>query len=263
MSDDETDYSIAFEDWCKITTQLVNAHDLKVLALPDDKFDVGCKSTASAVPAHYAAPERVAGILQKLGKEKAAKYLRDKLPQLPKIRSGDLGELLATEFIREHTPYTVPINRLRWKDHRNMPLRGDDVIGVTEDEVEIAFLKSEVKSRKSLSASVVASARAALDANGGLPSPHALAYVSDRLHETGQDALSDRILRSQLQDGITVHQVEHLLFTFSANTPGKLLEADLNAYGGQIHQNDVGFHAVKHQEFIATVFEIVEADNKP
>jgi hypothetical protein len=83
--------------------------------------------------------------------------LREKLPQTPKIRSGDLGEILATQYIDERTAYKAPIKRLRWKDHREMPLRGDDVIGIAlpDGNAPIRFLKSEVKSRKSLSTKVV------------------------------------------------------------------------------------------------------------
>lgn len=260
MPKDKPTLSMDFADWSEITTTSVNAHELRVLVIPDDKFRFGCESVAAVVPSHYAAPARIADILKMFGKGKAAQYLRNKLPSLRRIRSGDLGEVLATEYIRGHTFYVVPINRLRWKDHRNMPLRGDDVIGISiaADDEALSFLKCEVKSRKSLSANVVKLAREALNANGGMPSPHALAYISDRLHEMGQDDLSDRILGAQLQAGISANQVEHLLFTFSANAPEKLLRNDLEAYDGNVHEVAVGLHATKHQEFIAAVYELVE-----
>jgi len=118
----------------------------------------------------YASPDRIAHILEKLGKSKAAAYVREKLPKGNKPRSGDLGEILATQYIDECTEYDVPIRRLRWKDHREMAMRGDDVIGIGSAEVDlpIRFIKSETKSRLALSTAVVLEARLALNDNGGL-----------------------------------------------------------------------------------------------
>jgi hypothetical protein len=87
--------------------------------------------TATAVPAHYAAEERIAGALAGLGKVAAAKMITDLLPQTPQIRSGDLGEIYATEWIDGHSGYRAPIKRLRWKDHRNMAMRGDAILAPT------------------------------------------------------------------------------------------------------------------------------------
>ena len=72
----------------------------------------------------------MASTLERLGKPAAAEKLRIKLPQVTKIRSGDIGEILTTDYIDEETVFSVPIKKLRWKDHRNMAMRGDDVIGV-------------------------------------------------------------------------------------------------------------------------------------
>jgi hypothetical protein len=121
------------------------------------------------VPTHYAAEERVADILRRLGKPAAAQFVEGKLPTSKSIRSGDLGEILATEWIASRGDYHVPINRLRWKDHRNMAMRGDDVIGIHQDPQtnRLSFLKTEVKSRVTLGPAVVAEARASLDKNGG------------------------------------------------------------------------------------------------
>jgi hypothetical protein len=207
----------------------------------------------------------MAAILEKFGKQKAATYLRDKLPQNPKVRSGDLGEILATQYIDECTSYKAPIKRLRWKDHREMAMRGDDVIGIQlpTGTASIKFLKSEVKSRKSLSVEVVEEARLALSSGGGLPSPHALAFVSDRLHETGEDELADLISCAQLNDGISAQQVQHLIFTFCGNQPDALLKTDLENYNGPIQQNAVGLRVAKHQEFISAVYNKLGTRHEP
>jgi hypothetical protein len=85
---------------------------------------------AAAVPDHCASVEHIARILERFGKTVAAAHIHEKLPDTKPIRSGDLGEILATEYNAEQTSYRVPIKRLRWKDHRNMAMRGDDVISI-------------------------------------------------------------------------------------------------------------------------------------
>jgi hypothetical protein len=94
-----------------------------------------------------------------------------KLPTTKALRSGDLGEIYATEWIDAHSGgYHAPIKRLRWKDYRNMAMRGDDVIGIFQDAdtKRLKFLKTEAKSRVTLTAQVLAEARAGLDKDGGL-----------------------------------------------------------------------------------------------
>ena len=117
--------------------------------------------------------------------------MKTKLPTKKNIRSGDLGEILSTEFIDAETPYQVSIKRLRWKDHRDMAMRGDDVIGIipASEDKKINFLKTEAKSRAALNTATVQQARAALNDHDGLPSPHALAFVADRLYEMGNEEL--------------------------------------------------------------------------
>ena len=64
--------------------------------------------------------------MKRLGYKVAAKILSEAMPQTPKGRSGDLGEILATELVEEEIGLRVPVRRLRYKDGRNMAMRGDD-----------------------------------------------------------------------------------------------------------------------------------------
>jgi hypothetical protein len=199
-------------------------------------------------------------MLRKLGKRAVADYLRTKLPTKKTIRSGDLGEIIATEYIDECTEFTAPIKRLRWKDHRDMSMRGDDVIGIyfSTKEERVRFLKSEAKSISSLNARTIQNAREALDGNNGLPSSHSLSFVADRLSEMGQTEIADMINRAQLLDGVRQEQVEHMVFTLSGNDPVKFLRTHLNAYKGPIRQRFVGLRMRAHQDFIESVFAGVQ-----
>jgi hypothetical protein len=251
-----------FEDWCQADEEAVGDHRLKVLTGIAANLAVARDATAQILPTHYASEEHIAALLQRLGKPASASYIRNKLPEGPRIRSGDLGEILATEYVAEQAEFSVPIKRLRWKDHRNMAMRGDDIIAVriSQDGAAPEFLKAESKSRATLGADAVTQARAALNSDDGCPSPHALSFVADRLRETGNVQLADAIDDAQLINGIVPTQVEHMLFVFCGNSPTALLRGDLQAYGGQVSQSNIGLRIADHQQFIKDVYTKVIAD---
>ncbi len=253
---------VQFNDWCSTSDARVGAHFLRVLAGDPTKINIGIGAAAAVVPTHYAAEERISRILAQLGKPQAAAFVEGKLPTNKSIRSGDLGEILATEFITGYTQYQVPIKRLRWKDHRNMAMRGDDVVGFRQDPANgsLSFLKTEAKSRIALAAGVLAEARIGLDKDGGLPSAHALSFISDRLAELGDDALADAINSAQLKTGIQPQSVQHLLFTFSGNDPLQYLTTSLQTYAGSIAQWSVGVRVDGHGAFVGAVYDLVIAN---
>ena len=253
---------IDFPIWCDTARESVGTHELSIITSRPENISDGRDAVAAIVPEHYAAEEQVARILRRLGRPEAAAFIENKLPTTKSIRSGDLGEILATEYIASETPYDVPIKRLRWKDHRNMAMRGDDVIGLMRDQAtgRLHFLKTEAKSRAALAGGVVTEAREGLDKEAGLPSEHALEFISARLMEAGEDALADAIDDALLKHGIAPHTVSHLLFTFSGNHPGNILRANLQGYAGGYPQNYVGVRIDAHGAFIADVYDRVIAD---
>ncbi len=162
---------VQFNDWCVSADGQVGNHFHRVMTGQAGNLAAGVQATAAVVPGHYASEEHVARALRRLGKPAAAALIEGKLPTTKAIRSGDLGEIYATEWIDAHSGgYHAPIKRLRWKDHRNMAMRGEDVIGMLQDPQTklLRFLKTEAKSRVTLTAQVVAEARASLDRDGGL-----------------------------------------------------------------------------------------------
>jgi hypothetical protein len=253
---------LAFADWCDRQDAAIRQHEISLLSAQAAHLQAGRDMLAAVVPTHYASEERIAGLLARLGKPQAAQFIREKLPESRQIRSGDLGEILATEFVAEEAIFVVPIRRLRWKDHRNMAMRGDDLIAVRvpPQRPPLEFLKCETKSRANLASEVVVEARAALDKDRGLPAPHALAFVADRLRETGNQLLADMIDSAQLENGILPAQVSHLLFVFCGNNPNNILNGNLQAYRGAIEQTYVGFRVTVHQQFIKDVYDQVIAN---
>lgn len=256
-----------FDDWCLSVDKPVGNHLRRVLTGQAANLQTGIQATAAIIPEHYASEEHVARALARLGKPAAAALIEGKLPTTKTIRSGDLGEIYATEWIDAHSGgYRAPIKRLRWKDHRNMAMRGEDVIGILQDPEtqRLHFLKTEAKSRAALTAQVLVEARTGLDKNDGLPSAHALSFISARLLELDDLPLVDAIDDALLKHGIPLQNVRHLLFTFSGNAPDVLLAASLQDYPGPINQWGIGLRVEGHAAFIGAVYDQVIANaNKP
>lgn len=163
----------------------------------------GVDWAASQIPNQYTGPDRVAAILADLGKPAAAEYLEGKLPISKRTRSGDLGEIIGAQYAALELGFRV-VERLRWKDHREMSMRGDDLVGVraaTNGSLEL--LKGEAKSRATLGSATVTDADLALRRDRGRPLPHALSFVADRLHELGEHALANLVDDAQLTTGIS------------------------------------------------------------
>jgi len=247
-----------FEKWCDETQAEADKHDLTLITTKDGGFDIGLEKVAAILPDEYASPLRLARILERLGKPAAAKYLEGKLPTKKRARSGDIGEVLAISYIEERTVFDESVNKLRWKDSREMALRGDDMLAVgLTDQGNMLFLKGESKSRAKLSNSPVEDARKSLNNYDGLPNPHSLSYLSDRFADAGRDDLANKIDEEMLIKGVNLKDVTHMIFTFSGNNPETYLMTDLKAYDGNIDQWSVGLQVEGHQDFIAGVYQKV------
>jgi len=241
--------------WCKRTCQAIrpNQH-IRYFVAEAAKVHAAVATVSAILPQHYASAARIADIFDKLGKKASAEYVKDKFPTTPKLRFGELGEILAANYLTDYSPYKT-VYKLHTKDHREMAMRGDDILGVWPGSpTGLRFLKGEVKSRATLTAPTIREARAALRASCNRPTPHALAAFADRLNEQGQSSLSDAILQCQYKLGIKLDQVTHLLFTFSGNDPGALLKAELTSYMGKVRQHVVGLQVSDPAVFVRKVY---------
>ena len=249
-----------FTEWCSQNEIPSAKHKLQVFVANPAKRDHAVTVVAASIPDNYSSPKRIAGLLSRLGRAAVAKYITEKLPTSLAIKSGDLGEILCTSYVHEATTFNLGIKRLRWKDHRNMSMRGDDMLafslGATGQDLKV--LKAEVKSRAKMQTSVIDEARAALSDHQELPSAHAISFVADRLGEMGNKALQDALDDVQLNKGFRKSKVTHMLFTLSGNIPSKMLSANLSGYAGNVSQHYVGVHISDHKEFINDVFVAVE-----
>jgi hypothetical protein len=210
------------------------------------------------VRSHYVDPAIIADDVAHYGYEGAARVLREQMPAEGRSRSGDMGEILATEYVNRLTDFHVPVFRLRFKDGRELALRGDDLIGVRVVEDRLNCLKGEAKSRIAMAPDVIAQARAALDNHGGEPSKHSLGFVSCvllRSSDPRREALGRLLRNAMVARGMPRGGITHMIFALSGNDAAEMLRADLAAYGGDITQRSVSLVIEDHAVFISAVFD--------
>ena len=250
-----------FRKWCRVKRCDV-ASDKTLFLLTEKRADRTplTRHIVKVIRSHYHDLELIAQDVERLGHEAASKILRSRIPKRHNVRSGDLGEILGTEFFDGHTKFRIPIRRLRYKDHRDMALRGDDIIGVSEsNNGTIELLKAEAKSRTKLRSQDVHTARSALMQNDGLPAPYSLVFVSDRLLESkGRDRRLGRKLRDRLgSDRMNDSVITHGLYLLCGNRAKTLLYRDLTNTDSQHDQIVVGMQITDLRDFVTRIYEEV------
>lgn len=134
-------------------------------------------------------------------------------------------------------------------------MRGEDLIGIAQENGCVRFLKGESKSRSNLTPSVLVEAREALKANDGRPTQHAMSFVMNRLFDQGQEDLALVFENYMLMRTIALQDLVHLIFTLSGNNASDNLELDLRNCDDSIEQHSISLCIPDHQDFIASVYE--------
>lgn len=218
------------------------------------------RTLAPVIRSHYQDLDQIANDVASLGNEAASRILQARIPDRYSSQAADLGEILGAEFFDAHTKFSIPIKKLRYKDHRNTPLRGDDIIGVSEsDDGTIQLLKAEAKSRAQLHSNDIKKARQALVENDGQPAAHTLVFITDRLLESSGD---DRRLGQRLRNEFALAKLEntkitHGLSILCGDDPRKLLIKDLSQVDSEYDQIVIGMQVTDLREFIANMYEEV------
>ncbi len=252
-----------YKKWCDATKEEDKRKRYWAFVEKNGGRDEIREELAETMRSHYDRLDRIADDVARLGFKVAAEILRAQLPQTTKGRSGDLGEILATELVEEEIGLRVPVRRLRYKDGRNMAMRGDDFIGAgySNDGSALWFLKGEAKSNKVLGKTTVASARKVLNRDNGRCTPDSLAFVANRLLESADedDVRLGRNIRDEVGlKALPADRIDHMLFTVSGNGPHASLKEDFSAAGTNRDHYVVNLHIEDHQDFIKEMFEKAE-----
>ncbi len=253
---------VLYKKWCDATKEEDERKRYWAYVEKDGGRDEIREELADTIRSHYDRLDRIADDVERLGYKVAAEILRAQLPQTVKGRSGDLGEILATELVEEEIGLRVPVRRLRYKDGRNMAMRGDDFIGAGYNNgADLWFLKGEAKSNKVLGNATIASARKVLNRDNGRCTPDSLAFVANRLLES--TAENDVQLGRDIRDEVGLKvvpadHIDHMLFTISGNKPPTSLKGDLSAAEANRDHYVVNLRIEDHQDFIKELFEKAE-----
>jgi hypothetical protein len=247
-----------FDDWCdKDETKDKKKKLWKLTEKDGGRAKIKAK-LVKTVRSHYDSLERIAADIKTLGYDAAARILAERMPQGKKARSGDLGEILASELTEQALNFNVPVRRMRFKDGRELALRGDDFIGVAYDEDDkLWLLKGESKSRAKLGKTTITEAREALNRYSGRCTPLSLLFVADRLLDRGgDDEALGRTIRDEIANkSLPPSRIDHAFFTLTGNGAPQVLLDDYETLGQQRLQTVINVHIEDHQEFIADVYE--------
>lgn len=246
-----------FDNWCS-RTPLTSAGAHKICTFHSHDDTAGASLLAEKLPGAYAETTALALIAEKYGKPGVAAFLRDRLPTRKTARSGDLGEILATAYLRDESGYVVGPSRLIDRDHQEWAMRGDDVLGARiDDDSGLQIVKAEAKSRISLGKATVEAAREGLARNDEMPSPHSLSQFATRLLKTTDHEIGVAVLDMQLTDGVRPSRVGHVMFLLTSSDPSAHVSADLKAYAGVITQLTVTVRVQDHPKFIRDAYDAV------
>jgi hypothetical protein len=245
--------------WLTTNSSTVGKHPLHIMTESAGGRAGVLDDLRAVLRTHYVAADITAQRIADLGAPKTAKILRELLPKTKTARSGDLGEVLATEIAEQTLGFIVPVRRLRWKDGRNMALRGDDIIGIRVDANGklVGLLKGESKSYARLTNAVLEKAAEVLDRDRGRPGRHAVLFIATRLRETGKD--EDAALAAQLEGavvaGFSGSTVEQFLLALTGIDPKALLASHLTSASKKKRpRHAVGVQIADHGDFIKLLF---------
>jgi hypothetical protein len=247
-----------FDDWCKNDDQITGKKRFWKLAEKAGGRRAIKAQLVITVRSHYDSLDRIAEDVEKLGYRAAATILRERLPRSKRARSGDLGEILASELTEERLGFNVPVRRMRYKDGREVALRGDDFIGVGYDKDDkLWLLKGESKSNSILGKATITAARKTLDRDNGRCTPLSLLFVADRLLDQGgeEEEFGRAIITEVGAKALPASRIDHALFTVSGNAPPPALTEDYNSLGQGRRQTVINFRIEDHQAFIADIYK--------
>ena len=152
-----------------------------------------------AIVEHHFHQQRIANILEQLAHTNAAAVLRENLPRSEKTRKGNFGEIVASEHLVQRYGYEMPVFKLRFRDHYDQPMRGEDIIGFVRDKNgRITVLcGGEAKTIATYASRTVVDAYARLTKTYR-PRAETLSLLAEILYDRGDGSLAREVDRIHL-----------------------------------------------------------------
>jgi hypothetical protein len=172
-----------------------------------------------AVVDHHIPPEALEGALARRGFTKTKAMLMERLPAEPRTRTGNFGEVLASEHLRQRHGYDMPVFKLRYMDNPQMPMRGEDLVAfrIGRKKVITALCVGESKAMQTFDSREVKDAHSRLK-TAYHPHPVSLMMISSILHDR-KDKLAEQVDTIIEMLGTTPIRRENWIFLITGNRP--------------------------------------------
>ena len=175
---------------------------------------------SAAIVDHHTHRGRVARLLADLGYKETAAEIATRLPQSDRARKGNFGEVVASEHLCQRHGYAMPVFKLRFRDHQNLPMRGEDIVAFAT-AVNGTITKvciGEAKTLVTFAGQTVISAHERLEKTYR-PTPETLHMIAEILYDRGNVELAhemDLILQRLAAKAI---ERENWIFVITDNAP--------------------------------------------
>lgn len=169
-----------------------------LVEVDDGQRDVIVACFRSMLVRHHLSPEslvrdkRRREAMIRLGFEDEQKHIK-RFPTNPSTQKGNLAEIILAEYLMSAAEVDIPIYRLRYNPNVDQSMKGDDVLAFDLDSDPVRLIVGESKYRKTSSKAAVTDMVDGLvrSDKGGVPV--SLQFVADRLFETGNDELGEKV----------------------------------------------------------------------
>jgi hypothetical protein len=169
---------------------------------------------------HHASPEMLEltrqqlEAMRRLGFGGVMSKLPRRFPTNSTARKGNLAEIVLAEYIVAAADAELPIYRLRYNPNIEQSMKGDDVLAFDLDANPVRVIVGEAKFRSTSSTGIVRELADSLVRSYKGSVPASLQFVADRLFESGQADLGERVFKCAelfLQDKLRIDYMGLLL----------------------------------------------------
>ena len=209
----------------------------RALSEQDGKREIAVAGIQEMLVRHHASPEmlkrtrRLHKAMSQLGFGGALPNPARRFPTDSNTRKGNLAEIVLAEYIVATADAELPIYRLRYNPNIEQSMKGDDVLAFDLDANPVRIIVGEAKFRSDSSTEIVRELVESLVRSYKGSAPASLQFVADRLFDSGQEELGDRVFQCAaliLQDKLRIDYVGLLLSdTKSAGRVDRATPTDL------------------------------------
>jgi len=167
----------------------------RALTLPEECVEQTVAQLRGALINHHADEGKIARIksqLERLGFDHS-KLQTGPIPRADKTRKGNLAEIFLAEYVSTTAEADLPVFRLRYNPNTEQSMKGDDVLVFDFNQEPVRVFVGEAKYRGASSKEAVKDMVKALFSSHRIGVPASLQFVADRLFETGQSELGQRV----------------------------------------------------------------------